>query len=113
MSLVNEQWEFLKDVAKLIQYCDANGWVVTGGELGRTEEQQRIYIKEGKSKTMASNHLRRLAIDLNFFWKGELMYDLIALDGIGNYWESLNPQNQWGGHWKTFKDGPHFERNVR
>jgi hypothetical protein len=111
-SLVQHQWEFLRDVAKLIWFCEQKGYVVTGGELWRSPEQQTIYFKEGKSKTMASNHLRRLAIDLNFFIDGKPITVVSEIEDAGNYWESLSPLNRWGGHFKTFKDGPHFERNV-
>lgn len=110
MSLVIEQDAFLQDVAKLIVFCKDNGWVVTGGELFRTPEQQAIHIKAGRSKTMSSNHMRRCAIDLNFFKDGELTYDKVALQPVGDFWESLHPKNSWGGNWNSFKDIPHFER---
>ena len=112
MSLVVEQAAFLRDVCKLIDYATAQGWVVTGGELFRTAEQQEIYLKTGRSRTMASNHLRRLAIDLNFFRDGKLVWDKIAIAPIGAYWESLNPKNRWGGNFRSLVDVPHFERNV-
>jgi len=112
MSLVTEQAAFLLDVCKLIVYSSDKGFQVTGGELFRTAEQQAIYVKTGKSKTMNSNHLKRLAIDLNFILAGELCYDKVKLQDIGNYWEKLNPKNSWGGNWNSFKDMPHFERRV-
>ena len=112
MSLVAEQAAFLLDVCKLIQYATEQGFVVTGGELARTVEQQQIYVKSGRSKTMNSIHLKRCAIDLNFFKDGKLTYDIPTLTPIGVYWEGLNPKNQWGGFWKSFKDVPHFERRV-
>nr|WP_223154740.1 hypothetical protein [Campylobacter concisus] len=31
---------------------------------------------------------------------------------MGNYWESLNTLNRWGGNFKNFIDVPHFERNC-
>jgi hypothetical protein len=49
---------------------------------------------------------------LNFFKDGKLTYDIPTLKPVGEYWESLNPKNQWGGHWKSFKDVPHFQRTV-
>lgn len=110
MSLVKEQAAFLLDVAKLIHFATEQGFVVTGGELYRTAEQQQIYMKTGRSKTMNSLHLKRCAIDLNFFKDGQLTYDVKQLQIIGNYWESLNEKNQWGGNWKSFKDVPHFQR---
>ena len=112
MSLVPKQAAFLLDAAKLIQYATALGFTVTGGELFRTPEQQEIYVKSGRSKTMNSNHLKRLAIDLNFLRDGNLVYDIPALKPVGEYWESLSPKNSWGGNWTTFKDVPHFERRA-
>lgn len=112
MSLVKEQAAFLLDVAKLVQKATELGFSVTGGELARTPEQQQIYVKTGRSKTMSSIHLKRCAIDLNFFKDGKLTYDVQALKAVGDYWESLDAKNQWGGNWKSFKDVPHFQRTV-
>ena len=110
MSLVEEQAAFLKDVRKLLAKAEELGFVVTGGELYRTTEQQQIYVNTGRSTTMNSNHLRRCAIDFNFFKDGKLIYDLVILNPLGLYWRSLDPKNDWGGFWKSFKDVPHFER---
>lgn len=112
MSLVNEQAEFLIDVSRLIKFCAETGFVVTGGELYRTAEQQEIYVKTGRSKTMNSNHLKRCAIDLNFFKNGKLTWDKKDIAPVGKFWESLNEKNRWGGNFKTLVDVPHFERNV-
>ncbi len=112
MSTVNEQWAFLQDVAKLIQKAAELGITLTGGELYRTPEQQEIYLKTGKSKTSKSKHLERKAIDLNFFIDGKLTYDKKAIQPLGDYWESLNPANRWGGNFTSFTDVPHFERNI-
>lgn len=84
--------------------------MVTGGELYRTPEQQQIYVNTGRSKTMNSNHLRRCAIDLNFFMDGKIVWDKAQLSPLGSYWESLSPKNRWGGNFKSLVDVPHFER---
>ena len=110
MSLVTEQAAFLKDVVKLLIKIESMGFIVTAGELYRTVEQQKIYVDTKRSTTMNSNHLRRCAIGLNFFLNGELVYDIDVLRPIGEYWKELNPKNDWGGFWKSFKDVPHFER---
>jgi len=112
MSLSDEQSKFLLDACKLIEYATALGWTVTAGELYRTQAQQEIYFKEGKTKTMQSNHMRRLAIDLNFLKNGQPVWDKAALQEIGSFWESMNPLNRWGGNFKSLPDVPHFERNV-
>ncbi len=120
MGLVIEQSEFALDIVKLIDYAFQQGFTVTLGEAYRTKEQQDIYIKQGKSKTANSMHLKRLALDLNFFKNGELVETNKELYEIGKYWESLDTKNRWGGSWRgliesgqsTFDDYPHFERYI-
>lgn len=124
MNLVQEQAEFLIDFCKLIEYATSQGFTVTAGELLRPVEMQQIYVKTGRSKTMNSQHIRKLAGDLNFFLpdaSGKLVYvcSIKELEILGRFWESLNPKNRWGGNfdkdWNkpdNFKDAPHFERRV-
>jgi peptidoglycan L-alanyl-D-glutamate endopeptidase CwlK len=112
MSLNTEQAAFLLDMCKLIQYATDQGFVVTGGELARTPEQQAIYFKTGRSKTMNSIHLKRCAIDLNFFKDGKIIWDKATIAPLGAYWESLHTKNRWGGNFSNLVDCPHFERNV-
>jgi hypothetical protein len=88
------------------------GFVLTGGELSRPIEMQELYLKRGSSKTLKSNHLRRLAQDYNIFKDGNLCTDEALLHELGTYWESLHPYNRWGGNFKSIHDTPHFERNV-
>lgn len=110
MSLVTIQAEFLLHACDLIRFATDRGFFVTGGELFRTPEQQALHVKAGRSKTMNSQHLKRLAIDLNFIKNGQVCYSAAELEPIGLHWESLHANNRWGGHWKSFKDLPHFER---
>ena len=112
MSLSNEQAAFLLDACKLIQYATEQGFKVTGGELARTPEQQALHFKAGRSKTMNSIHLKRCAIDLNFFKDNKIIWDKDVLEPIGVYWESLHSKNRWGARFKNLVDCPHFERNV-
>lgn len=111
MTLREAQSAFLLDVCKLIQYATDRGYTVTGGELVRTAEQAELYKKTGFSKAGAKSlHCQRLAIDLNFFEDGKYIEDKAHLQGIGEYWESLNPMNSWGGFFNGFDDCPHFSR---
>ena len=112
MSNTSEQAAFLLDVCKLIQKATEMGFVVTAGELYRTPEQQQIYVKTGRSRTMNSLHLQRRAVDLNFFKGGKLTYDKATLAPLGAYWESLDPLNSWGGNGVKLVDTPHFSRGV-
>ena len=112
MSNVREQASFLLDVCLLINKATEMGFQVTAGELYRTPEQQQIYVKTGRSRTMNSLHLQRRAVDLNFFVNGKLCYDKDTLAPLGAYWESLHPLNSWGGNGVKLVDTPHFSRGV-
>ncbi|HDZ77276.1 MAG TPA: M15 family peptidase [Candidatus Omnitrophica bacterium] len=124
--MVQQQQLFTQNVAKLILRASTLGIGLTIGDAYRSHDQQYLYFNgktispEGKlvdttphSWTMQSNHLRRLAIDFNFFIDGKLTYDvkLPQLIELGNYWESLDKVNRWGGFWVR-ADAPHFEMNI-
>lgn len=123
-SIIPEQHEFLQDFCRLIQHATSIGFTVTAGELLRPVEMQKIYVQDGRSKTMNSLHIKKLAGDLNFFKAnalGKLVYisSVEELKELGKYWESLSPKNRWGGNfdkdWSkedNFKDAPHFERRI-
>jgi hypothetical protein len=112
MSRVNDQNLFAQDVARLLQWLEANGYQVTLGEAWRPDEMQAIYVRTGRSKTMINRHGMRLAIDLNIFKDGEWLTDYESLKVVGEVWRRLSPANVWGGAWKSFKDMLHFERRV-
>lgn len=110
MSAISEQAAFLLDMGRLVLKATELGFQVTAGELYRTPEQQEIYVRTGRSKTMQSLHLQRRAVDLNFFKSGKLVYDKAAIAPLGAYWESLHPWNSWGGNGIKLVDVPHFSR---
>lgn len=113
MTLRETQWKFLKDVALLIAYICREGYSATGGELQRTPEQQQIYVNTGRSKTLKSSHIQKLAIDLFIFSPdGKWLTDKKDLQKFGDYWESLDSNYEWGGNWEGFSDTPHFERRI-
>lgn len=84
----------------------------------RTVARQKQLVTIGASKTMRSRHITGHAVDLlptgpsgkgEFHWP--LYYKLApavkaaaAAEGVALV---------WGGDWKTFKDGPHFELDRR
>ncbi len=114
MRLSEHQQEFTRDIANLIDFAYCLGIGLTFGGAYRTIEQQKIYFESGESKTMNSNHLKRLAVDFNFFINGKLTYDKEKIKPLGDYWENLSTFNRWGGYFKSYKKGdtPHFERNI-
>ena len=110
--LSTEQQIFTQNISQLILKANSLGINLTFGEAFRTEYQQREYLRTGKSKTMNSNHLKRLVVDFNFFINGRLVWEHPLITELGEYWESINEKNRWGGNFKNFKDTPHFERNI-
>ena len=117
--MVDRQTIFLLDVAKLIQKAEADGFQATAGELWRPVEMQRLYVKMGRSKTMRSQHMNRLAIDLNLFKNGKLC-SRDEIFPLGKWWEGLSTKHRWGGSWRGaidggrshFIDSPHFEMRL-
>lgn len=79
----------------------------------RTKERQAQLLKEKKTTTSNSRHLTGHAVDLaawvdstiSWDWK---YYHQIA-DAMKKAATELDISIDWGGDWKKFKDGPHFE----
>jgi len=110
MSLSREQRIFTKHISELIEFAYSLDIELTFGDAFRTPEQQKIYYDSGLSKTLNSQHNKRLAVDFNFFINGQLVYEKEKLECLGIFWETLDDKNRWGGHFKNFIDTPHFER---
>lgn len=109
MKLGECQEIFSVNVGKLLLFADEHGYKPRLRECQRTIEQQEIYYKSGKSKTMNSAHLNSLAVDIYFTKDGKLLEYKSELQELGDYWESLHQNNIWGGNWINFVDCPHFE----
>lgn len=83
----------------------------------RTKERQKELVEAGASKTMNSRHITGHAVDLlpigpngpRFDWP---LYDQLA-PAIKAAAKAEGVKITWGGDWKTFRDGPHFELNRR
>ena len=99
--------------------------VVTEGL--RDLETQKLYVKQGKSKTLNSKHLKNAnglsqAIDLAFEENGkinwnDLKYWKLAGKHFKEYFDKLGVSATWGGDWnkngktedERFLDAPHFQ----
>jgi len=69
-----------------------------------------MLVATGKSTTMNSRHLTGHAVDLVPYpvsWDWEHFYPIA--DAMKAAAEELGVDLEWGGDWKTFKDGPHFQ----
>ena len=110
MTLREKQSLFLFNVSRLIAWSQGQGFDLTGGELWRTDEQQAIYLRNGKSKAPRSKHQDRLAIDLNLFIGGVYKTDSESYKPLAEFWESLHPDNRAGYRWGW--DANHFQFGV-
>jgi len=106
MTLGEKQRLFVRLVGKLIEWSYANGYELSFGETVRTQAQAAANAASGAG-IKKSNHLIRLAIDLNLFINGEYRTDSEAYTPLGDYWCSLDPLCRWGGNFSR-PDGNHF-----
>jgi peptidoglycan L-alanyl-D-glutamate endopeptidase CwlK len=83
----------------------------------RTKERQAQLYKAGATKTLNSRHLTGHAIDLVALVGGVPRWDWPLYDRIGEAVKraakAVGVPIVWGGDWRTFKDGPHFELDRR
>ena len=85
----------------------------------RSVERQRKLFAAGATTTMNSRHLTGHAVDLGAWVDGQVRWDWPLYDKIAEAMREaaqtsgLNTEFttrlEWGGDWKTFKDGPHFQ----
>lgn len=79
----------------------------------RSLARQEQLVKAGASKTMRSRHLTGHAVDLGAIVSGQVrwdwpLYHKIA-DAVKDAAAELSIPIEWGGDWKSFPDGPHFQ----
>lgn len=79
----------------------------------RTKERQKQLYEAGKSRTMNSRHLTGDAVDV-YAWVDNYVnwnfhyYEKIA-KAMYQAAKELGIEITWGGEWKGFRDGVHFE----
>ena len=79
----------------------------------RSLERQKELLEAGKSTTMNSRHLKGNAVDIAVFVEGKLTWDFKYYKEVSDHIKALSKAMQitivWGGDWKSFIDGVHFE----
>lgn len=76
----------------------------------RNINRQREFVKSGKSTTMNSRHLTGHAVDIApwpISWDWDYFYPIA--DAMKQAAEELEVDLEWGGDWKSFPDGPHYQ----
>ena len=83
----------------------------------RTKTRQASLVEAGASRTMRSRHLTGHAVDLAAYVDGQVSWDWPLYYRIAKAMKraarELGVELQWGGDWKTFKDGPHWQLERR
>ena len=80
----------------------------------RSKARQAELVKAGKSQTQNSRHLTGHAVDIVILNNdGSANWDFARYKAVADIIKKeatrLNVAVVWGGDWKSFKDGPHFE----
>lgn len=79
----------------------------------RTPERQQQLVNDGFSKTLKSKHLTGHAVDLGALVGGKVSWDKEPYFEIAKAMKQaakdLEVNIRWGGDFKSFFDGPHFE----
>lgn len=107
--------DLVKVVEKAITLTEIDFRVTEGL---RSKTRQIELVNKGASKTLNSRHITGHAVDVVALIGGSVRWDWPLYDKIAKAFKQaakeLNIPIVWGGDWKNFKDGPHFEldRNV-
>jgi len=99
--------DLVKVVERAIEITEQDFTVLEGL---RGIERQRELVDTGKSTTMNSRHLTGHAVDLApwpISWEWEGFYPIA--DAMKTSADELGVSLEWGGDWKSFPDGPHFQ----
>lgn len=79
----------------------------------RTLDKQKQLMAIGATKTMNSRHLTGHAVDLAPMVGGTVRWDWPLFHQLAPIVKAAAAEEnipiQWGGDWRTFKDGPHWE----
>ncbi len=102
--------DLVKVVERAIKITDVDFTVLEGL---RTPERQKALVEAGASQTLNSRHITGHAVDLGAWVGDEVRWDWPLYHKIAAAMKEAAKQEGvsivWGGGWRTFKDGPHFE----
>ena len=102
--------DLVKVVERAIQLSPVDFTVLEGL---RTKQRQAELLKAGATTTMNSRHLTGHAVDLGAWVGGEVRWDwplyYKIASAVKQAAKELRIPIEWGGDWKSFKDGPHWQ----
>ena len=86
-------------------------FIVTEGL--RTVARQKELVAAGASKTMKSRHITGHAVDVAMLVGDKIRWDWPLYAAFSKVMKQaakdVGISIEWGGDWKSFKDGPHYQ----
>ena len=84
----------------------------------RTLERQKQLVARGASTTMNSRHLTGHAVDIAPYIDGEISWHWPDYHELAKYIRGAAKHEgvknlEWGGDWRNFPDGPHWQLSWR
>jgi peptidoglycan L-alanyl-D-glutamate endopeptidase CwlK len=106
--------DLVKVVQRAIQITNQDFTVIEGlRDIKRQEE----LLRKGATQTMNSRHLTGHAVDITPWVNGQISWDWKYYPEMAKAMKDaakeLKVDLEWGGNWKSFKDGPHFQLTWR
>jgi peptidoglycan L-alanyl-D-glutamate endopeptidase CwlK len=97
-------------VKRAIELTDVDFAVLEGV---RSKARQEQLVAAGASKTVNSRHITGHAVDLGAIVGGSVRWDWPLYAKVAAVVKKaaaeLSVPIEWGGDWRTFRDGPHFQ----
>ena len=79
----------------------------------RSLDRQKKLVASGASKTMRSRHLTGHAVDIAPLIEGKVSWDWPLYHKLALVVKAAAAHEgvriEWGGDWRSFKDGPHWQ----
>ena len=102
--------DLVKVVERAIEMSPVDFTVLEGL---RSPERQQTLVASGASQTLNSRHITGHAVDLGAWVDNQVDWSWPLYHKIANAMKAaaneLGVAIVWGGDWKTFKDGPHYQ----
>lgn len=102
--------DLVKVVKRAIEITSVDFTVVDGL---RTDTEQAFNLAKGVSQTKNSRHLTGHAVDIGAYVHGKVImsweFAPKIADAMKHAARDLKIPIEWGGDWRTFKDGVHFQ----
>ena len=111
-NLMGVHADLVRVVRRAAELCpDDISFIVTEGL--RTVEKQKTLMASGASRTMRSRHLTGHAVDIAAVVAGEVRWDFPLYTRLAAVMKQaaadVKIPIEWGGDWRTFRDGPHYQ----